>query len=170
MKNLFFILLSLIAFSGCKKEKTICPDHYTGSDCKTQIAPLKITITKADILSFDATNSGANWDAGGALDGGPLPDLHITLSAEGGPVKWDSETKIDCAPDQDHTFVNTGTVQFTLSEAPSLILKLMDDDVSYMTVIKEFTFSPYNATNQFPSVIHLESGSNKIDLSVSYSW
>ena len=77
MKKLFLLaLLPMLFIVGCnkedvedeKKKQTQCPEGYKGKDCKEQITPSKITLTKIQVTKFPQTNGGASWDVASGPD------------------------------------------------------------------------------------------------------
>lgn len=165
MKNLFFILLSLIAFSGCKKEK-VCPDHFTGTNCTDQITPSKITITRISVLGFEPLNSGQYWDSNSGL-----ADVMISLYGNN-QLLWESTYTMDCNPNSEYNYYPSPNPVSIFESAFNNPMKvtLTDYDGPVSPVIDDITFSIYSNNNGLPSVIHLTSGYTKVDVYLSYSW
>lgn len=169
-------------FSGCSSDSdsststpTPCPQGYNGTNCNTQITPSKIKITKIRVTSFpNSKPSGFPWDA--LPPGFSNPDIIPVLSSNSGTIILFQGTEVsDAISNGNDIFDFIPTTPIIINSPLSQYgLTLFDkDDVSpTLEPMGGWNFYPYNSTNNFPSILHVGTGTNavKFDLYLTYEW
>lgn len=63
MYKLSVITMLLATFLlSCQKEKKICPENYTGSNCDQEVEPVRCRVTRIQFTSYPGTNNGQPWE------------------------------------------------------------------------------------------------------------
>lgn len=186
MKKLLFrsvlLLMMSVTFFNCSSDSDSsttnpvpCPQGYTGTNCATQITPSKIKITKIRVTSFpNSKPSGFAWDA--LPPGFSNPDIIPVLSSNSGTTILFLGTEIsDAVSNGNDIFDFIPTTPIIINSPLSQYgLTLYDkDDVSpTLEFMGGWDFLIYNSTNNFPTVLHVGTGSNnvKFDLYLTYEW
>lgn len=136
---------------SCANGLCNCASGWTGSDCSRQATPLKIRITKIDILKFPpTTTNGAGWDV---LDG---PDITVTVTKDNKTI-WDSPTfSEDATQNKTYTFTPSTAIEITAPKDKYAIELYDYDDLDDDDFMGGINFIPYFDTNNFPTSLTLE--------------
>lgn len=150
---------------NCINGQCKCPEGYTGPDCSLQATPVKIYISRIDIIRFPATDQGAGWDVTSG------PDIYPILLEEE-RVKWNSNRFLqNASPNAEHYFIPDPAI---LIDDPNgrYTLRVMDyDDFDAHDFMGGIYFSIYDKTNGFPAekIIDAE-GAVAFRLHLKYVW
>jgi PKD repeat protein len=149
----------------CANGSCVCHNGYNGSDCSSQVTPSKLILSKIQIIKFPSTDNGAGWDLTSGAD--IYPELSL-----GSTIVWSSQTFYENAdPSNVYEFDVNPTFDLT-SPTSQYSISLYDyDDTSADDFMGGINFSPYSATNGFPSIIELDAGGDvAFRIYVSYAW
>jgi len=157
-----------------------CPQGFTGSNCSTQIAPTKITITKIRVKKFpNLKPNGSNWDTF-VLPGYERPDIFPTLFPYQGTSVLYMGTPIikDSFSYGNDTFDFIPTTPIVLTQiSQQYTLVLYDDDSTIINpnsseLMGGFNFYIYNSTGGFPTTMAVSSPTSDygFELTLSYTW
>lgn len=149
----------------CANGQCVCPEGYSGADCSQQVTPSKLQVTKIVIVKFPATDAGAGWD----LTSGP--DIRPVLSIDG-QIIWDTDEFYQNAdPNYSYEF-ETGTNTYIDNPSGRYTMNLYDyDDFDADDFMGGVIFTPYNKSNNFPSIIKLDAGGDvAFELYVNYNF
>lgn len=171
------LLFAFFTFFGCSKDSgsttptPTCPQGYTGTNCSFQVTPSKINISKIQIVSFPLIDPNAvtgYWDYPTNKD----PDIAIILTDNTSGIVLDDESNYPFA-NATSNFTYSYTFSNLLVTNPLHSYKIemrdMDDNHTYETM-DTYYFTIYSTTNNFPSVITIDSGISKYNIYVSYTW
>lgn len=149
---------------SCANGECVCPDGFEGADCSKQITPLRINISRIEVLSFSQTEeSGGGWDLTSGPDIYPVfligsntifkADTYYENATTGNVYSWDLNGVSITSPLDRH------------------IIRLYDYDSfdadDYMGGV---VFSPYTRTNGFPRTLSAKYGDYEFKFYVSYVW
>lgn len=156
-----------------------CPQGFTGSNCSTQIAPTKITITKIRVKKFpNLKPNGSNWDIV-ALPGWERPDIFPALFPfQGTPALFVGTRINDSFSYGNDTFDFTPTTPIVITQiSQQYTLVLYDDDSTIINpnspeLMGGFNFYIYSSTGGFPTTMALNSTTSDygFELTLSYVW
>ncbi len=151
-KTLFYFLFAIGVISACNKDDT-CPTGYTGSSCSTQITPSKIIVSKIEVIRFPATDAnGAGWD----LTSGA--DIYPEISYNGSVVYTSSTYYTDANPNSIYVFDLSPSFDVH-NPLSTYTIRLYDyDNLDADDYMGGITFTPYESSNNFPSVITIDAG------------
>ncbi len=151
----------------CANGSCVCAQGYSGTNCSQQITPTSIRINSITVTSFPATDNGAGWDLTSGADIFPILKLGTSTLWNGTNVHLSNSD-----PTVDHVFTLNPAV-FLTSPTTEYSLILYDYDTpdadDFMGGVN---FTPYYATNDFPTTINLAPSGASVSfrLSVSYTW
>lgn len=157
---------STVCLNGgyCANGECVCPDGYTGADCSQQKTPTQIKISKIEITRFPATSSGAGWD----LTSGP--DIYLQLSL-GSTTIWESGYYQNADPSFSYSFDLNPIISLTNPNDQYTIRLLDFDDFDPNDFMGGINFTPYNNSNEFPTVLTIDAGGTvAFKFYVSYVW
>lgn len=148
----------------CVNGECVCPEGYEGADCSKQTTPLKINVTKIEVLNFPSTDkNGGGWDFTSGADIYPVflngsnelykADTYYEDATSGTVYSWDLSNVSIANPLDRH------------------IIRLYDSDGfdadDYMGGVE---FSPYYKTNGFPHTQIAKFGEVEFRFTYMYVW
>jgi len=149
---------------SCANGECLCPDGFEGADCSQQTTPLKINVTKIEVLNFPSTDeNGGGWDFVSGADIYPLlqhgsvelykADTYYEDATSGALYSWDLSGVSISSPLDRHS-----------------ILLYDYDGLDADDFMGGVEFSPYTKTNGFPSSQIVKFGGFEFRCTYSYIW
>ena len=154
-----------------------CPIGFTGSDCSTQIAPIKILITQIKVKNFPnkKTDGYTTWDDY-VFSSYNSPDIFpfLTLGSIDLYQGIAYQDVISNGNGTDNYIWTPSTPIQIVAINSQFTINLYDDDFGSPSyeIMGGCNFYIYNSTGGFPKIITLSnpSSSYKFELTVSYVW
>jgi len=179
MKKLMTLLI-LLAFIGCKKDKTTtqkdlcegiicknggscvngdcdCKPGFTGPDCSNEVAPIKMNVASIRLLDFPATDTnGGGWDISSGAD------VFFRIEKDGAVVYTSSYATNLTGP-------NNWTINFEFSDpTATYVLRVYDyDDFDADDFIGGISFTPYRPGQLFPQTYGLDCNNCVVSFTLS---